>query len=88
MKQSFIWGRPCRDKDPDVQFNLGWIALQEKKYRESIAWFVEGLRLYPYYRPSAWRDLAAAYRGAGMRAEAVEAEKRAVNPFAGENPEK
>ena len=75
-------------KDPDVQFNLGWIALQEKKYRESIAWFVEGLRLYPYYRPSAWRDLAAAYRGAGMRAEAVEAEKRAVNPFAGENPEK
>ena len=74
-------------KDPDVQFNLGWIALQKKNYRESITWFVEGLRLYPYYRPSAWRDLAAAFRGAGMRAEAVEAEKRAINPLMGVVPE-
>jgi len=65
-------------KDPDVQFNLGWIALQKKDYRGSIGWFKEGLRLYPYYRPSAWRDLGAAFRGAGMKAEAVEAEAHAL----------
>jgi hypothetical protein len=61
-------------KDPDIQFNLGWIALQKREYPASIKWFREGLRLYPYYRPGAWDDLARAYRGAGMKKEAGEAE--------------
>jgi len=73
-------------KDPDVQFNLGWIALRQKRYQESITWFREGLRLYPYYRPQAWRDLGLAYRGAGMGKEAREAEARAALPPTGVPP--
>ena len=64
--------------DPDVLFNLGWIALQQKNDALAADRFKEGLRLYPYFKAPAWADYALALRGLGRRDEAIAAAQRAL----------
>jgi len=64
--------------DPDVRFNLGYIALQKKDYPKAEEWFREGLRRYPYFKAPAWADYALALNGLGRREGARQAAERAL----------
>ncbi|MEK7476682.1 MAG: O-antigen ligase family protein [Candidatus Coatesbacteria bacterium] len=64
--------------DPDVRFNLGYLALQRKDHAKAEEWFREGLRRYPYFKAPAWADYALALNGLGRRAEARTAAERAL----------
>jgi hypothetical protein len=64
--------------DPDVRFNLGWIALQRKDYAGAADRFHEGLRLYPWFKAPAWADYALALAGLRRREEALAAARRAL----------
>jgi O-antigen ligase len=64
--------------DPDVRFNLGYLALQKKDYAKAEEWFREGLRRYPYFKAPAWADYALALNGLGRRDEARTAAERAL----------
>jgi hypothetical protein len=64
--------------DPDVRFNLGYIALKKKDYAKAEEWFREGLRRYPYFKAPAWRDYAYALEGLGRHDEARAAAERAL----------
>jgi len=65
-------------KDPDVYFNLGFMALTEKSFPEAVEWYQRGLRWYPYFRARPYADLAEAYRGQGLRSEALAAARQAL----------
>jgi tetratricopeptide (TPR) repeat protein len=65
-------------RDPDTWFNLGWIALRQKRYAAAETWFRDGLRRYPRYKARPWADLAAALLGQGKRGEARDAAIRAL----------
>lgn len=67
-----------RLKDPDVYFNLGFMALAEKNYEEAAVWYEKGLRWYPYFRARPHADLAEAYAGLNRKPEALAAARQAL----------
>ena len=56
--------------NPLVNFNLGWIYFNSKRYTEGISFMQELQRRYPNY-PFAHHHLAALYTGQGKCAEAI-----------------
>jgi Flp pilus assembly protein TadD len=77
--ESALPGNP----DPDVLFNLGWLALQRGDPAEAERRFAEGLRRYPFFKAAAWNDYARALDGLGRTAEARAARDRAAAIRAG-----